>query len=615
MKRSLKVLVLSVLVWALLPSLASSQAETDNLQPNNTAPPPTVNVPVTVPDPTTFPQLNGTWQVIGKSGIPGVHLALLTPTKMMIINRVDTASPFLPGYTSPYSSLYDLTTNSFDLIPFLKGQPGCATGVFHTNGTLVTTGGKIGGSTGAGEYVRAFTYDDTIGVYNRWDESYGTFTTYRWYSSAVLMPDNSILFVGGSLNATITPNLTNPTYEFMPNPNPNNQPTELPFLTENLPWVLYPALYVMPDGNVFIFVNQGAQLWNPYNNTVIKRLPNIPGSPRTYPLTGSAIMLPLRSSTGWRPEFLVCGGSTALKQNSPADPTCGRISPLDANPTWEMDTMPYPRLMPDSMVLPTGKILFINGAMTGFAGYGKTSMLADVHAMNPVYNPVMYDPDAPLGSRWSVLPPSTLPRMYHSAAYLLPDGRVFVAGSSSNDPICVVQSTNCTFPTLFDIEAFSPPYMLLNAPVPIITAPSAPWVVGYNKQYQFTVSGLTDYSNLTARLINNGFTTHSNHFDQRAVELDIQVSPKDAKSAYISFTTPPNSSVVPPTPMFYLYVVSGAGKPSVGVQVSFDTNAGSQSTPSGGSQNSTTTTSTASSLAGASSLVSLLGFAIVIFFL
>src|SRR4051812_12505366 len=34
----------------------------------------------------------------------------------------------------------------------------------------------------------------------------------------------------------------------------------------------------------------------------------------------------------------------------------------------------------------------------------------------------------------------------HPKAYLLPDGRVFVAGSSSNDPVCVTQSVNCTFP-------------------------------------------------------------------------------------------------------------------------------------------------------------------------
>lgn len=572
MKRSILLLGIALLTSALIPTVRS-QTETENndLPDNNTV----TNVPpikIPKPDVTKFPTAEGSWATIGKSGIPGVHLALISPTKMMIINRVDTPSPLLPGSTSPFTSLYDLTTNQFDLIPFLRGQPGCATGVFLTNGTLVTTGGKIGGLTGTGEWVRSFTYNTTLGLYNRWYESYSTFTSYRWYSSAALMPDGTILFIGGSLNATININLTNPTYEFLPNNNPNNQPTPFPFLVENAPWVLYPAVHVVPDGNVWIFVNQASQIWNPYTNTVVKTMPKIPGSPRTYPLTGNTIMLPLKSQDGWAPEFMVCGGTVSLKKDSTADPTCGRIRPFDDNPTWEMDTMPFSRLMPDSLVLPTGEILLINGAQMGFAGYGTTSMLQDVHAQDPVYNPVLYNPLAPLGSRFSVLPPSALPRMYHSTAYLLPDGRVFVAGSSSNDPLCDVQGPTCTFPTLFDIEAFSPPYMLLNASQPVVTTTESPLVVNYNQKYQVVVSGLTDYSNMTARLINTGFTTHSSHFDQRTIELDIEVTSKDSTSSYLSFTTPPNSSVVPPAPMFYLYVVSSAGKPSVGVQVSFDPN-------------------------------------------
>jgi len=558
--------------FAFIPAVRT-QTETENNDiPNNQTTLPQNLPPIPRPDPSKFSTAGGTWEVIGKSGIPAVHLALLSPTKMMIINRVDTPSSFLPGGTSPFTSLYDLTTNQFDLIPFLRGQPGCATGVFLTNGTLVTTGGKIGGQAGAGEWVRSFTYNTTLGLYNRWYESFSTFTSYRWYSSAALMPDGTVLFVGGSLNATIVYNNTNPTYEFLPNKNPNNQPTPFPFLVQNAPWVLYPAVHVVPDGNVFIFVNQAAQIWDPYTNTVIKPLPNIPGSPRTYPLTGNTIMLPLKSQDGWAPEFMVCGGSVSLSKVSTADPTCGRIRPYDNNPQWAMETMPYSRLMPDSLVLPTGDILLINGAQTGFAGYGVTSTLADIHARDPVLNPVLYNPLAPAGSRFTILPATTIPRMYHSTAYLLPDGRVFVAGSSSNDPICVTESPTCTYPTMFDIEAFSPPYMLLNDSQPVITPPSLPLYVDYGKKYQVIVSGLSDFSNMTARLINTGFTTHSSHFDQRTVNLDIEIPPKDSNSSYLTFTTPPNSSVVPPSPMFYLYVVSSAGKPSTGVQVSFNPN-------------------------------------------
>lgn len=49
----------------------------------------------------------------------------------------------------------------------------------------------------------------------------------------------------------------------------------------------------------------------------------------------------------------------------------------------------------------------------------------------------MYDPEAPAGSRFSSagLSPSTVPRLYHSSATLLPDGSVFVSGSNPNPDV------------------------------------------------------------------------------------------------------------------------------------------------------------------------------------
>ncbi|RUS19300.1 glyoxal oxidase N-terminus-domain-containing protein [Endogone sp. FLAS-F59071] len=593
----MKVCLSALLLCALLPHYATAQTETTSLTTPANGTIISTGLGNTT-NPANFPTDTGKWDVIGQSGVPAVHLALVSPTKMQIINRVETTSPYLPGGTGPYTALYDLTNNQATLIPLVHGQPGCSTGGLLPNGTLITTGGKIGGATGAGEWVRAFTYNPAL-TNQTWNEEFGTFTTYRWYSSSVLMPDGDLLFVGGSLDATIQVASTNPTYEFLIKKTNGTTPTALPFLQNNLPWVLYPSLFVMPDGNVFILANTAAQIWNPNTNTAVKNLPQIPGSPRTYPLTGSTIMLPLTSATGWAPEFMVCGGTQLLKNYSLADPSCCRIRPLDASPAWSCELMPYARLMPDSMVLPDGKILLVNGAQIGFAGYGLTSDIAGVHASNPVYNPVLYDPQAAAGHRFSVLPPSTLARMYHSTTYLLPDGRVMVAGSNSNDPICITQSPSCVYPTLFDIEAFQPPYYLLNSPQPVIAASAGPWVLGYGQTYQFNLSGLSSYSGTTGRLINNGFTTHSSHFDQRAIDLDFSLSVRDASSVYVTFTTPPNSSVVPPSPMYFLYVVSPAGKPSVGWQVSFSLNAPPapsiiQAAPINNTANPTSTTGSAS---------------------
>ena len=65
---------------------------------------------------------------------------------------------------------------------------------------------------------------------------------------------------------------------------------------------------------------------------------------------------------------------------------------------------------------------------SGTAGYG-TNAWAVGHSFadQPTLTPVVYDPSAPAGQRWSRdgLNPSTVPRMYHSSATLLPDGMFF----------------------------------------------------------------------------------------------------------------------------------------------------------------------------------------------
>lgn len=79
----------------------------------------------------------------------------------------------------------------------------------------------------------------------------------------------------------------------------------------------------------------------------------------------------------------------------------------------------------------------------GSAGYGTDDWVSgQSYATDPVLRPAYYNHSAPAGKRFdSNLPSSTIERLYHSTATLLPDGSVFISGSNPNSDV-VTQETN-----------------------------------------------------------------------------------------------------------------------------------------------------------------------------
>src|SRR6266849_11074540 len=118
--------------------------------------------------------------------------------------------------------------------------------------------------------------------------------------------------------------------------------------------------------------------------------------------------------------------------------------------------------------LPDGTFMILNGAQQGVAGFNLAS--------DPNLSALLYDPSQPIGSRISILNSTTIPRMYHSEATLLPDGRVLVSGSDPQTP---------GLPEELRIEVYIPPYLTQGLLQPILTVQSTDWT--YGRQYRIVV--------------------------------------------------------------------------------------------------------------------------------
>lgn len=113
-----------------------------------------------------------------------------------------------------------------------------------------------------------------------------------------------------------------------------------------------------------------------------------PGSLLTHafqssPFSAGAALLPLTPENNYTPEVLICGGSTvsdtaspsSYSSQTPASAQCSRIVLTAAGIAagWSVETMPMARIMGELVQLPDGRILIVNGAQTGVAGYGNVS--------------------------------------------------------------------------------------------------------------------------------------------------------------------------------------------------------------------------------------------------
>ncbi|GLT57948.1 hypothetical protein SLA2020_308810 [Shorea laevis] len=514
----------------------------------------------------------GRWQLLQKSiGISAMHMQLLNNDRVIIFDRTDFGKSQLPLPNgkcrndphdtalkvdcTAHSAEYNVQTNTFRALT-VQTDVWCSAGALMADGRLIQTGGFNDGE----RRVRIFT--PCNGNCDWVEIEYGL-AARRWYPTNHILPDGRQIIIGGRKQFN---------YEFYPK---NTAPGlfNLPFLVETNDHGaennLYPFVHLNVDGNLFIFANNRAILFDYVNNKVVKTYPMIPGGdPRNYPSTGSSVLLPLKNlqASAIQAEVLVCGGApkgsffNAKKGNFvTALNTCGRIRITDPNPQWVMETMPQARVMGDMTLLPDGTVLIINGAGAGTAGWE--------YGRNPVLSPVIYRPDNPIGSRFEVQNPTTIPRMYHSTAVLLRDGRVLVGGSN---PHIYYVFTGVLFPTELSLEAFSPDYLdpKFNNIRPTIVAPVNQGILHYGQKQtvRFSCSGPLVQNTVVVTLVAPSFTTHSFSMNQRLLVLgNNKITVLRGKTYDVEVTIPTSAALAPSG--YYLMFVIHRSIPSNGIWI------------------------------------------------
>ncbi len=467
------------------------------------------SVTVTVANaPATDPARIGQWSTPIAWPLVTVHTALL-PTGEVLVFDGGTDQ----NRAGPSARLWNPTTGAFTAVPNNFTNIFCAGHSFLPDGTLLVAGGNADAFIG----LRDTNLFDPL---TRTWALAAPMTYPRWYPTTVTLADGRVLVVSGSTNCTTCiadiPEIYDPatnTWTSLPNarvPGPS-------------PYPLYPFLFVLPDGRV---LNPGsdedpmatrvldvqAQTWTTVDATVLEG--------------GSAVM--------YRPGQIMKSG-TASDVDRPTAPTIANTYVLDMNqpaPLWRPTApMAFPRGHHNLTLLPDGTALVTGGGRTTD---GVNTDLA-------VYEAELW---SSVTEAWTTMASMQRPRLYHSTALLLPDGRVLSAGGGRFVGFPQIDQLNA--------EIYSPPY-LFRGFRPAIT--SAPTTVQYATSFFVGTPNATNISRVT--LLASGAVTHSVNMQQRFLELAFQQA-----NGGLDVQLPANTNVAPPGD-YMLFLIDANGVPSM----------------------------------------------------
>jgi hypothetical protein len=407
--------------------------------------------------------------------------------------------------------LLDPTTGASTQVPNAAADLFCSGQAVLADGRILVVGGT---SNSGGLGIT------TVTAFNPATERWQTLAPMhhpRWYPTATTLADGRVLVTSGA-NTTSgdivqTPEVYDPQ---------NNSWSDLTTATRNVPY--YPFMYQLPDGRVLqagaseqgtstLALNVATQQWSTIDGRTLDAASITNYAPGKFLKVGSASD----------------GGFSGLSTN-----TAYTLDMNQPNPTWQTtSSMAYPRSFVNLTNLPDGTVL-ATGGDTDKSGQNEANGVLPAELWNPATG------------TWTTVASMSVPRLYHSVALLLPDGRVFVSGSGGDTGVQDEKS----------YQIYSPSY-LFKGPRPTIT--SAPSQVQYGTSAFVQTPDAADITSVS--LIRTGSVTHS--FDQNTRALTL---PFTQTAGGLTVQMPANGNIAPPG-YYMLSIVNGKGVPSVSAMV------------------------------------------------
>ena len=494
------------------------------------------------------PEAIGKWEMLDAQFVnSATHVALLPTNKIFIFGGSSLDPDEFKHPTLPRAEILDLNTSPWQIYPLpcdpMTCDLWCGGHTFLADGRLLFVGGTSyyppPPDPFYGGLKEAYLLDPFTETWERLDDM----QIGRWYPTLIRLADDRVLTLAGleyrvpteAPNTNILKNL----FELVAKIRERIARVNEVFDPATKRWSrmkgerllpLYPRMHLLPDGDVFYSGMFNTHFFVP------GRFPSARWSPQTEEWRevggrhreknreeGISVLLALRPPD-YSPQILIAGGGTHnlgriimsllhsvgkdswssfFNRLTRVQDSVERIDLSEPSPSWKlMGRMHYPRIHANSVLLPDGNVLVVGG-MSRYEGHG-TGTHGALDTPSGVLEAEMYDPST---NTWTLMAAQQKPRLYHSTAILLPDGRVISMGS--NPRAKMIEKS---------IEIFSPPY-LFRGERPVIRA--YPEQISRRGPFSISVDRAREIHRVV--LMRPEVLTHVTNTDQRLVELVFRV--------------------------------------------------------------------------------------------